>query len=329
VRQRRVASIISGVLLTGFVSLSPAAAAWAASYTKPSGSGWICGGSQGVKQYYGQVVITCSEPWSRPAPNRPKGPGPRDPGGPTVHVKTPDEIYKEKVSEIEKRNAAEIKRYREQIESVNNMYKQGDCGAVAAGSSGVQSCPIVQPPQLIPVPDPPPGVKPAKPEPLPPLDAAYLALATKLSITPSGVGIGPNPDASRWKQAVVGHSYWLWANGPTHLGPVSDSQAGYTVSLDATLAGTTFEMGDGGVVKCKGAGTPYPGDAKGLYAKSPTCGYVYKQTSRHRAGGTYPVRATTTWSVAYSTPLGSGTIPIVLSTVRDLKVGELQTVIGR
>jgi len=86
-------------------------------------------------------------------------------------------------------------------------------------------------------------------------------------------------------------------------------------------------MGDGHVVNCNGAGTPYPGDRKGLYTKSPTCGYAYSTTSEHQQGGTYPVRATAYWTVTYTAPDGSGTIPIVLATVRDLKVGELQTVI--
>ncbi|MBO0813372.1 MAG: hypothetical protein J2P23_15200 [Microlunatus sp.] len=167
------------------------------------------------------------------------------------------------------------------------------------------------------------------PKPMPAIDAAYLALATKLSIKPSGVGIGPEPELSMWKMAVVGHSYWLWAVGPTRLDPVSDSQAGYNVRLDATLTSVRFEMGDGSVVDCRGGGTPYPGDEKGLYAKSPTCGYSYAQTSWHQPGGRYMVRMITNWSVGYTTPLGSGTIPVVLASRRQLEVGELQTVVDR
>lgn len=247
-------------------------------------------------------------------------------GANQVHTKSPKEIYDDKVAAIRKQNEQARQAYIAAINERNKRYQNGDCVFKADGQAG-PDCGTIQPPNLIKVPNPPKGV--AKPDlpPIPPIDAAYLAIETKLRINASGIGIGPDPDLSRWKMAVVGHSYWLWATGPTHLGPVSDSASGRTVTLNATLTSVNFEMGDGNMVKCKGAGTPYPGDKKGLYTKSPTCGYTYQTTSEHHAGGTYPVRATTYWSVAYSAPDGSGVIPIVLASERDLKVGELQTVI--
>jgi hypothetical protein len=247
---------------------------------------------------------------------------------PAKKTKTPQQIYDEKVAAIKKKNAAALDAYKVALAQANDHYKTGECTFTPGGSFSGQDC-APNKPNLISIPKPPKGTPAPPPNTplMPPEEAAYLAIATKLQINASGVGIGPDPDLSKWNMAVVGHSYWLWATGPTHLGPVSDSASGRTVTLEANLTKVTFDMGDGNTVTCNGPGTPYPGDRDGLYSKSPTCGYTYATTSRHHAGGTYPVRATTYWSVAYTAPDGAGTIPIVLATQRNLKVGELQTVI--
>ena len=234
--------------------------------------------------------------------------------------------YAEIVTKIRKQNAQAAEAYKIAIEQANDHSKTGECAFSPGGSFKGQDCTPTKP-KTIPIPKRPKGAPAPAIPPISPEVAAYLAIATKLKINASGVGIGPDPALSKWKKAIVGHSYWLWATGPTHLGPVSDSASGRTVTLEANLTSVTFDMGDGSVVKCNGAGTPYPGDQKGLYAKSPTCGYAYSTTSEHHEGGIYPVRATAYWTVAYTAPDGSGTIPIVLASVRDLKVGELQTVI--
>lgn len=318
--RRATLSIVLMIALVGAIQYLRPASAFA---------GWKCVKSHTHRDRAGKIFVICDKREWVPQKTHPSGQNPIDqnPSGPSIHVKSPQEIYKDKVAAIRKKNADELARYREQIANRNTRYKNGDCVFKGDGQTGGPDCGNVTPPNLIQIPNPPKGAKPVAPPPIPPIDAAYIALSTKLSIAPSGVGIGPDPDLSRWKMAVVGHSYWLWANGPTHLGPVSASGAGYSVTLQATLTGTTFQMGDGGVVKCTGPGTPYPGDRKGLYTKSPTCGYTYATTSRHQAGGTYQVRMTTYWNVAYTTPIGSGTIPIVLASERELKVGELQTVI--
>lgn len=234
--------------------------------------------------------------------------------------------YAEVVAKIKKQNEQAAEAYKIALAQANDHYSTGECAFAAGGSFTGQDC-NPKKPKTIPIPKPPKGTPAPAIPPISPEEAAYLAIATKLQINASGIGIGPDPALSRWKKAIVGHSYWLWATGPTHLGPVSDSASGRTVTLEASLTSVTFDMGDGNVVKCNGAGTPYPGDEKGLYAKSPTCGYAYQTTSEHNAGGIYTVRATAYWSVAYTAPDGSGTIPIVLASERDLRVGELQTVI--
>lgn len=315
-RGPRSLAILFAILLC--VALTPNASA--------ASGHWVCTKRGQIWNRKGVAHIGCLHSVWVPDKNRRRS----ETGGdskPAGDVATHQPTYAEKVAAIQKQNKAALARYRQQIADLNNRYKNGQCVFKADGQTNGPDCGNVLPPTLTPIPKPGKNTKAPPPPPIPPEEAAYLAIATSLKITPSGVGIGPDPALSRWKKAVVGHSYWFWATGPSHLGPVSASAAGVTVSLDARLTSTTFSMGDGHTVTCDGPGTPYPGDQKGLYEKSPTCGYAYQTTSEHQVGGTYPVRMTTYWSVAYSTPGGSGTIPIILATERDLPVGELQTVI--
>jgi hypothetical protein len=307
--------VLVGVLLSaGWLSASA------------SGGHWTCKATRKIWDLSGAVHVVCvRRVWvsdgtagtsDKPA-NKP----------PVWHQKPHVPTYAERVAKIKEKNKQAIDAYKAALAQRSDHYRTGECVFTAGGPFTGQNCAMPNKPDLINIPDPPEGShRPTQPT-LPPEEAAYLAIATKLRISASGVGIGPNPDTSRWKMAVVGHSYWLWATGPTHLGPVSDSASGRTVTLTAALTKVTFDMGDGHTVTCHGAGIPYPGDKKGLHTKSPTCGHTYQQTSTHHPGGTYPVRATTYWNVAYTAPDGSGNIPIVLSSQRHLKVGELQTVI--
>jgi hypothetical protein len=74
--------------------------------------------------------------------------------------------------------------------------------------------------------------------------AAAIAVA-RLQLPTITPGIGPSPDLNPWDMAAVGYPLWLWADGPTHVGPVSDSVAGLSVSLEAEVSSLTFRMGDG------------------------------------------------------------------------------------
>jgi hypothetical protein len=220
-----------------------------------------------------------------------------------------------------------------QIKARNQLMASGGCGFRTQGVSTRENCGAITPADIQDLPEAPKGAPAAQrdeaQQPIPqltPEEAAYIAVSVALDIPSSKIGIGPEPERSRWQMAVVGHSYWLWADGPSHLGPVSDSTAGMQVTLDATLTSVRFDMGDGHTVNCRGAGTRY-GGGDDLYTSSPTCGYRYQKTSSHQPDGRYTITAVQHWDVDYTTPLGSGTIPIVLSSQRDLVVGELQTVV--
>lgn len=158
-----------------------------------------------------------------------------------------------------------------------------------------------------------------------PAQAGAIAVA-QLQLPVSAPGIGPDPDKNEWKMAAIGYPLWLWADGPTHVGPVGQNVGGLSVSLDAQLSKTVFRMGDGKSVTCAGGGKPYaswvqPG------AKSPTCGYVYRKPSL--PSKKYRVTATTYWDVTWSVNGVSGVIQVPRQGNVDLPVGELQAVIVR
>ena len=158
-----------------------------------------------------------------------------------------------------------------------------------------------------------------------PAQAGAIAVA-QLQLPVSAPGIGPDPDVNEWKMAAIGYPLWLWADGPTHVGPVGQNVGGLSVSLDARLSKTVFRMGDGKSVTCTGGGKPYaswvqPG------AKSPTCGYVYEKPSL--PSKKYRVTATTYWDVTWTVNGVSGVIQVPRQGTVDLPVGELQAVIVR
>jgi hypothetical protein len=156
-----------------------------------------------------------------------------------------------------------------------------------------------------------------------PEQAAYMALA-QLQLPTVAPGIGPDPDKNEWKMAAVGFPLWLWADGDTHVGPVTRNVANLSVSLDARIAKMVFKMGDGQRVTCAGAGKPYaywvePG------TKSPDCGYIYEKPSL--PGGKYTVSAVAYWEVTWQVNGATGVITVPRPSSVQLPVGELQAVV--
>ena len=142
--------------------------------------------------------------------------------------------------------------------------------------------------------------------PSPPAQAGAIAVA-RLKLPAVGPGIGPSPDLNRWKMAAVGYPLWLWADGPTQVGPVSDSVAGLSVSLRAEVSSLTFRMGDGAVVTCTGAGDKWT-EAVEPGAKAPNCGHTYTKPSLPK--GRYTVAALTNWAVTWTANGQSGVINV-------------------
>lgn len=158
-----------------------------------------------------------------------------------------------------------------------------------------------------------------------PAQAGAIAVA-RLQLHASTPGVGPDPKKNEWDMAAIGYPLWLWADGPTHIGPVGEDVAGLSVSLNAKVSKTVFRMGDGKTVTCEGGGTPYkswvqPG------AQSPSCGYVYEKPSL--PSKKYTVTAITYWDVTWTVNGFSGVQTVPMIGTRELPVGELQAVIVR
>jgi hypothetical protein len=156
-----------------------------------------------------------------------------------------------------------------------------------------------------------------------PGQAAAVAVA-RLRLPTIAPGIGPSPDLNPWNIAAVGYPLWLWADGPTHVGPISDSVAGLAVSLEAEVTSLTFRMGDGHSVTCPGTGREWtPAVEPG--AKSPSCGYSYSKPSL--PDRSYIVAAVANWAVTWTSNGQSGVINVPAVDTTELPVGELQVLV--
>jgi hypothetical protein len=153
--------------------------------------------------------------------------------------------------------------------------------------------------------------------------AAALAVA-RLQLPKIAPGIGPSPDINPWNMAAVGYPLWLWAKGPTHVGPISDSVAGLSVSLDAEVSSLTFRMGDGHSVTCAGSGHPWT-TAVQPGTESPSCGYTYAEPSLPDEN--YTVAAIANWAVRWTSNSQSGVINVPAVNTTELPVGELQVLV--
>jgi hypothetical protein len=153
--------------------------------------------------------------------------------------------------------------------------------------------------------------------------AAAIAVA-RLQLPTIAPGIGPSPKLNPWKIAAVGYPLWLWADGPTHIGPVSDSVAGLSVSLDAKVSSLTFRMGDGHSVMCPGSGHRWT-TAVEPGTKSPSCGYTYAKPSLPDRN--YTVAAIANWAVTWTSNGQSGVINVPAADTTELPVGELQVLV--
>ncbi|HJV14985.1 MAG TPA: Tat pathway signal sequence, partial [Propionibacteriaceae bacterium] len=121
-----------------------------------------------------------------------------------------------------------------------------------------------------------------------------------------------------------GYPLWLWADGPSRVGPIADSVAGLSVSLDAKVSSLTFRMGDGHSITCAGSGHEWtPAVQPG--AKSPSCGYSYTKPSL--PDGSYTVSAVANWAVTWTSNGQSGVINVPAVDTTELPVGELQVLV--
>ncbi|MGW7243881.1 ATP/GTP-binding protein [Streptomyces sp. NPDC054804] len=154
------------------------------------------------------------------------------------------------------------------------------------------------------------------------VDPAVLAQRAVDTMTLLGPDIASPRAAGTY---TVGVPMWMWVNqSATTYGPntASASAGGVTVTATAKVSKIVWSMGDGSTVTCKDPGTPYT-SSEGM-ARSPTCGHVYSKTSA--ANGTFPVTATSTWTINWQGGGQAGQLAEVRQTNVQVAVGEVQVV---
>jgi len=159
---------------------------------------------------------------------------------------------------------------------------------------------------------------------LTPAVLAQQALS-RMRLSPPGIGMAPSPGST----GLVGLPVWLWtAPSATTWGPVSATAAvpGLSVTATARVRQISWAMGDGDTVACTTPGTPYtPSLGSG---PSPTCGYVYPESSHDQPGGVFVVTATTTWAVTWAGGGQSGALTVTRTSTTDVRISELQVLVS-
>ena len=159
---------------------------------------------------------------------------------------------------------------------------------------------------------------------LPYTDPRVLAEQALAALQLRPIRMGMVPEDKPGYVGLVGMPVWMWVDAPDPhtYGPATNtaSDGSVTVTINAKVAKTLWEMGDGKSVTCNAAGTAYQdSDGKKM---SPDCGYSYTKQ------GTYTIRATTTWDIAWTANTGqSGTIPLTLTATRTVVIGEVQVIV--
>ena len=180
-----------------------------------------------------------------------------------------------------------------------------------------------------------PGPNPAAPPPPP--DPAVLAQQaySELEIPQPSIGAGPD----RTKLAVNLWT-WLWVDNP---GQLSVTVAAGTVSVTATATlssvtwalgepatqSDTYQQGSPATITCQGAGTAPP--ASYDWKAQPPCGYQFHWRSlKERTGGTgtWPITATTNWTVTWQSNTGvTGGTTLNATSNDQFDIGEYRTVL--
>jgi hypothetical protein len=167
---------------------------------------------------------------------------------------------------------------------------------------------------------PPPGFgAPPDPEEL-----ARRAFASITLLAPRAA-VAPRKDIG---PGLVGLPVWMWAErGANQFGPLSASASdrGLTVTIRAEVDRVVWDMGNGDEETCLGPGTRYRSRGPHAGQRSPDCGY----DSGYPEAGTYTVRATTHWSVGWTSSGGeSDSIDGVTRTTNPvaIRINELQVV---
>ena len=154
------------------------------------------------------------------------------------------------------------------------------------------------------------------------LEQLALDALASVQIAPPAIRTSPSENGRLYVQVPT----WLWLDSTwwqTYEATANTGRVWSTVR--ATPVATTWELGDGRSVSCRGPGTPW---RRGLSEDASSCTHTYRSSSASRPGGTFSLEATVTLEVSWtSNAAAGGTLPaITRSSTLAVEVGEIQAI---
>lgn len=164
---------------------------------------------------------------------------------------------------------------------------------------------------------------PGSGETVSPREAAEQARAS-MSLPAPALASSPAEDT------VVHFPVWLWVDG-ADWEPVSAtaSVSAGSVTVTAVPQQLRWDMGDGTVLYCDGPGTVFDPARHDSQKPSPDCGHAYTRTSRNQPDSRFPVAATVSWTVEWTTSAGGGGTldPLTTSASDSVRVREVHALV--
>jgi hypothetical protein len=134
----------------------------------------------------------------------------------------------------------------------------------------------------------------------------------------------PEPALSPVGPGFVNLGMWLAVAEPPPISVTATAGTAWATT-SAELVSTTFDMGDGTVVVCDGAGDPIPASEMESLEESPVCGHTYRGVNGREP---FVVTITSSWRVSWVGSGGAGGELGALDRSSSLQyeVLEIQTV---
>jgi hypothetical protein len=127
------------------------------------------------------------------------------------------------------------------------------------------------------------------------VDPAVLAQEARDRTNIPLPAIGLNPPAG--SDQVVNLATWMWVRNWIAVS-ASASAGAVTATVTAQPVRVEWSMGNGDVVTCTGAGTPYD-RSRSPADQHTSCSYEYRHSSASSPSGAFTVRATAVWHVTW------------------------------
>ena len=154
-----------------------------------------------------------------------------------------------------------------------------------------------------------------------PRQLAVDALAS-VSIPAPVVRTSPAADGRLFVQVPT----WLWLERSWWQPYEATARAGRVWStVRAIPVASTWSVGDGRTVSCRGPGSEWQPGAR---EDAASCTHIYRVSSAGSAGGTFKLEATVTFEVSWSSNASDGgALPAITRTSTvDVEVGEIQAI---